>query len=192
MLLTQIKPISIDNYVNNIVRDYKQEAGGMESQQPYQSKRKSECSTIRNWKGATNFGAMGVMALFLVLVCVFDDFHFISSVWKRKWHDGDSLSFTIFNSISCWSSLRPSLIFDALGLCQPDGGSLCIAIFLMEMPFRKLILFLCGGVVCFIISCISLGLLIYNSTDSSADACYLSLMGMMNSYDAFHGVLCFD
>jgi len=97
MLLDRhIKPIHWTTMVNRqFVRDYNRACE--DSQHPINPRRKSECSTIRNWKERRTL-LPGVMALVLVFSCVLMT-PFLSSVKREKWTMEHSYTWRLSNAV---------------------------------------------------------------------------------------------
>lgn len=172
---------TLSNYANTILRDYQstlslQQAGmriSIENRNIYNPE----------LKGTTNF-VPGVMALVLLLICVL--MTSVSIVKEKESGTMEVLLVSPFNPLMVvLAKAIPYLFLSIVNLTV----ILLLSVFLLDMPINGSIglLFLVSTVL--IITALSLGLLISNSTDSQQTAMLISLMGMLLPTMMFTGFL---
>jgi len=163
---------ALTNYVNTIVSDYQRELlpeGGM----PYQIQPEIRMLYNPELKGATNF-VPGVMALVLMLVCVL--MTSVSIVREKELGTMEILLVSPFNPFMVIiAKAVPYFILSLVNLAV----ILVLSITLLEMPFNGSYLLFFAVSSLLILTALSLGLLISNSTDSQQTAMLISLMGML-------------
>lgn len=169
------------NYANVILRDYQ---ASLAPQQVGMNIR-IENRNIYNpeLKGTTNF-VPGVMALVLLLICVL--MTSVSIVKEKENGTMEVLLVSPFNPLMVvLAKAIPYLFLSMVNLTV----ILLLSVFLLDMPINGSIglLFLVSTVL--IITALSLGLLISNSTDSQQTAMLISLMGMLLPTMMFTGFL---
>jgi len=176
------KANTLTNYINNILRDYQQERVN-ESQLPYQIQPEIRMLYNPELKGATNF-VPGVMALVLVLVCVL--MTSISIVREKENGTMEILLVSPFNPfLVIISKAVPYFVLSIFNLTV----ILFLSVYFMEMPFEGSLLLFYVESSLLIITALSLGLLISNSTDSQQTAMLIALMGMMIPTMLFTGFM---
>ena len=124
-------------------------------------------------KGATNF-VPGVMAMVLLLVCVL--MTSVSIVKEKENGTMEILLVSPFQPILViLSKLTPYFVLSLINLAV----ILFLSVFLLDTPIRGNILLLVFESCIFIITALSLGLMISNITDSQQTAMFASLVGML-------------
>ncbi len=157
------------NYATNIIYDYQSQSINI----PYQITPEVRMLYNPELKGATNF-VPGVMALVLFLVCVL----MTSASIVREKENGtmEVLLVSPFHRFMViLSKVTPYFILSLVNLAI----ILILSVFLLDTPIRGSIPLLIFESCIFIITALSLGLLISNVTDSQQTAMFISLMGMM-------------
>lgn len=134
-------------------------------------------------KGATNF-VPGVMALVLLLVCVL--MTSVSIVREKELGTMEVLLVSPFNPMMVIiAKAVPYFVLSLLNLAL----IVLLSVGLLGMPFQGSVLLLFTVSSLFIITALSLGLLISNSTASQQTAMLISLMGMLIPTMMFTGFL---
>ncbi len=124
-------------------------------------------------KGATNF-VPGVLALVLMLVCVM--MTAVSIVREKEMGTMEVLLVSPFKPILVIiSKAIPYLVLSFVNLII----ILLLSVFLLDLPINGNIFLLFAESTLFIITALSLGLLISNVTNSQQTAMLISMMGMM-------------
>lgn len=163
---------TLSNYVTTIVGDYQRSllpVGGM----PYQIQPEIRMLYNPELKGATNF-VPGVMALVLMLVCVL--MTSVSIVREKELGTMEILLVSPFNPFMVIiAKAVPYFVLSLINL----GMILILSITLLEMPFNGSYFLFFAVSSLFILTALSIGLLISNSTDSQQTAMLISLMGML-------------
>jgi ABC-2 type transport system permease protein len=134
-------------------------------------------------KGTTNF-VPGVMALVLLLICVL-----MTSVSIVKEKENGTMEILLVSPFNPYkvilAKVFPYLILSIANLAI----ILLLSVFLLHLPINGSIALLVGVSIIFITTCLSLGILISNSTDSQQTAMLISLMGMLLPTMMFTGFL---
>lgn len=173
---------TLESYVNSIIRDYQMELWGDVSI-PYQITPEIRMLYNPQLKGAPNF-VPGVMALVLMLVCVM--MTSISIVREKELGTMEVLLVSPFRPLLViFSKAVPYLLLSFVNVII----ILLLSVFLLEMPINGSILLLLAESTLFIITALSLGLLISTATDSQQTAMMLSLMGMLLPTLLFSGFM---
>jgi len=134
-------------------------------------------------KGATNF-VPGVMALVLLLVCVL--MTSVSIVKEKELGTMEILLVSPFNPLLVIiAKAVPYFFLSLLNLTV----ILILSVTLLGLPIQGSLLLLYFESSLFIITALSLGLLISNSTDSQQSAMLISLMGMLLPTIMFSGFM---
>ncbi len=163
---------TLTNYASSILMDYQKEL--QEGQAQFMSI-KTDVRMIYNpeLKGTTNF-VPGVIALVLLLVCVL--MTSISIVKEKETGTMELLLVSPFNPILVvLSKAVPYFFLSLINLTV----ILILSTTLMDMPIKGSIFLLYFASSLLILTALSLGLLISNSTDSQQAAMLISLMGML-------------
>jgi ABC-2 type transport system permease protein len=163
---------TLTNFATSIILDYQQELNKNVSI-PYRIQPEIRMLYNPELKGATNF-VPGVMALVLMLVCVM--MTSVSIVREKERGTMEVLLVSPFNPfLVIISKAVPYLFLSLINLTI----ILLLSVFLLDMPINGSILLLFAESTLLIITALSMGLLISNSTDSQQAAMLISLMGMM-------------
>jgi len=173
---------TLTNYVNNIVLDYQKELSPA-NPLPYQIIPETRMLYNPELKGATNF-VPGVMALVLMLVCVL--MTSVSIVREKELGTMEVLLVSPFNPFLV--IISKAVPYFALSLVNLTV-ILLLSVFLLDMPFNGSVLLLFAESGLLILTSLSLGLLISNSTDSQQSAMLISLMGMLIPTMLFTGFM---
>ncbi|MDO8998136.1 MAG: ABC transporter permease [Bacteroidota bacterium] len=163
---------TLTNYVSNIVMNYQLELI-QNNPIPYQITPEVRMLYNPELKGATNF-VPGVMALVLMLVCVL--MTSVSIVREKEKGTMEVLLVSPFNPfLVIISKAVPYFVLSLVNLTI----ILLLSVFLLDMPFNGSIILLFTVSSLFIITSLSLGLMISNITNSEQSAMLISLMGML-------------
>lgn len=173
---------ALTNYVSSIVNDYQMDL--MKTQQiPYRIIPEFRMLYNPQLKGATNF-VPGVMSLVMMLVCVM--MTAVSIVREKELGTMEILLVSPFKPILVViSKAVPYLFLSLVNLTT----ILLLSVFLLDLPINGSILLLYAESTLFILTCLSVGLLISTKTDSQQAAMMMSLMGMMLPTLLFTGFL---
>lgn len=173
---------TIMNYATAIIRDYQQELV-QDRNVPYRIVPQTRMLYNPQLKGAPNF-VPGVMALVLMLVCVM--MTSVSIVREKELGTMEILLVSPFRPVLVLlSKAVPYLLVSLLNLVV----ILLLSVFLLELSVNGSIALLVGESILFIITSLSLGLLISTRTASQQTAMLLSLMGMMLPTMLFTGFM---
>jgi len=169
-------------YATNIIGDYQREI--MQLQQlPYQIKMETRMIYNPELKGTTNF-VPGVMALVLFLISVL--MTSVSIVREKEMGTMEVLLVSPFNTILVViSKAVPYFFLSLINLAV----ILVLSVYLLDMPIHGSILLLFAESALLIITALSLGLLISNSTASQQTAMLISLLGMLLPTIMFAGFM---
>ena len=163
---------TLTNYVSFIVNDYQQDVWKT-SNAPYRIMPELRMLYNPDLKGAPNF-VPGVMAMVLLLVCVM--MTSISIVKEKEMGTMEVLLVSPFNPfLVIVSKMVPYLFISLLNL----GIILLLSVFMLEMPIRGSLILLVAESTLFIITALSLGLLISTVTNTQQAAMSISMLGMM-------------
>lgn len=173
---------TLTNYVNAIVGDYQSEVLG-EAQLPYRINPEVHMLYNPELKGAHNF-VPGVMALVLMLVCVM--MTSISIVREKELGTMEVLLVSPFRPLLViLSKAVPYLLVSLINLTV----IVLLSIYVLGLPVNGSIVLLFAISTVFIITALSLGLLISTTTASQQTAMLLSLMGMLLPTILFSGFM---
>lgn len=173
---------ALTGYATNIIMDYQKEILG-ENKIPYQINTDVRMIYNPELKGVTNF-VPGVMALVLLLVCVL--MTSVSIVKEKENGTMEILLVSPFNPVLVIiSKAVPYFVLSLINLTI----ILILSITLMDMPIKGSIPLLYFESSLLILTALSLGLLISNSTDSQQSAMLISLMGMLMPTMMFTGFM---
>lgn len=173
---------ALSGYATNIIMDYQQEF--IQSQGlPYTINIEMRMVYNPELKSAVNF-VPGVIALILLLVCVL-----MTSVSIVKEKESGTMEVLLVSPFSplgiIISKAVPYLALSLINLTV----ILLLSIFVLGMPVNGSLLLLYAVSTLFIITALSLGLLISNSTASQQAAMLVSLMGMLVPSILFTGFM---
>jgi ABC-2 type transport system permease protein len=173
---------TLTNYVSSIIMDYQKELM-KNNATPYQIIPELRMLYNPELKGTTNF-VPGVMALVLMLVCVL--MTSVSIVREKELGTMEVLLVSPMNPfVVIIAKAVPYFLLSLLNLTI----ILLMSVYLLQMPFNGSILLLYFESSLLILTSLSLGLLISNSTESQQAAMLLSLMGMLIPTMMFTGFL---
>src|SRR5688572_13050369 len=173
---------TLTNYVSSIVADYQQE---LNANNPISMRIIPEVRMLYNpqLKGVHNF-VPGVMALVLMLVCVM--MTAISIVREKEVGTMEVLLVSPFKPIMViLSKAVPYLILSFVNVIT----ILVLSFFVFDLPIAGSIPLLLAESILFIITSLSLGLLISVKTQSQQVAMLISLMGMLLPTVLFSGFM---
>jgi ABC-2 type transport system permease protein len=173
---------TLTNYLYSIIGDYQAELMTI-NKLPYRIDAESRMLYNPELKGAHNF-VPGVMALVLMLVCVM--MTSISIVREKESGTMEILLVSPFKPILVIvSKAIPYLMVSIINLII----ILVLSVFALGLPINGSIMLLFTVSILFIITALSLGLLISTATASQQTAMLLSLMGMMLPTMLFSGFM---
>jgi ABC-2 type transport system permease protein len=173
---------TLTSYATNIIRDYETELK-QGRKVPYSITPQTRMLYNPQLKGAPNF-VPGVMALVLMLICVM--MTSISIVREKELGTMEILLVSPFRPVMVlMAKAVPYLLISLLNL----GIILLLSVFLLGLPVNGSLLLLVTESTLFIITSLSLGLLISTRTASQQTAMLLSLMGMMLPTMLFTGFM---
>jgi len=173
---------TLTNYLSSIIADYQSELN--ENQlKPYRIIPETRMLYNPQLKGVHNF-VPGVMALVLMLVCVM--MTAISIVKEKETGTMEILLVSPFKPILViLSKAVPYLILSLVNVTS----ILLLSVFVLDLPINGSIFLLFAESTLFIITCLSLGLLISVNTQSQQAAMLISLMGMLLPTILFSGFM---
>jgi ABC-2 type transport system permease protein len=163
---------TLTNYVTKIIMDFQQELL-QHNPVPYQVIPEIRMLYNPALKGSTNF-VPGVMALVLMLVCVL--MTSVSIVREKEMGTMEILLVSPINPLLV--IISKAVPYFALSLINLTV-ILLLSVYLLDMPFNGSVLLLFAESGLLIITALSLGLLVSNSTSSQQSAMLISLMGML-------------
>ena len=162
----------ISNYLSAIILDYQAEQNKL-ARLPYQIGTEIRMLYNPQLKGAPNF-VPGVMAMVLLLVCVM-----MTAIAIVKEKETGTMEVLLVSPMQpamvIISKAVPYLVLSLINL----GAILLLSVYLLDLPVKGSLLLLLAESTLFIITCLSLGILISIQTNSQQVAMLISLMGMM-------------
>lgn len=162
----------ITGYLSFIIRDYQVEQNPL-AKIPYQIIPETRMLYNPQLKGAPNF-VPGVMAMVLLLVCVM--MTAISIVKEKETGTMEVLLVSPMKpSLVIISKAVPYLILSLVNLT----AILLLSVYVLDVPIKGNLLLLLAESALFILTCLSLGILISIQTNSQEVAMLISLVGMM-------------
>jgi ABC-2 type transport system permease protein len=163
---------TLTSYATNIILSYQSELIE-ELRIPYQITTDVRMIYNPELKGATNF-VPGVMALVLLLISVL--MTSVSIVREKENGTMEVLLVSPFNTILVViSKAVPYFLLSLINLTV----ILLLSVYLLDLPIKGSVLLLFSESALLVITALSLGLLISNSTASQRTAMIISLLGMM-------------
>jgi len=163
---------TITNYLTQIVSDYNGELSG-DSSVPMQIVPEVQMLYNPELRGAPNF-VPGVMALVLMLVCTM--MTSVAIVREKEMGTMEILLVSPFKPLYIIiSKLAPNLLISVVNLIV----ILVLSDIFLDLPVKGSLLLLVAGSVLFIMTCLSIGLLLSISAKTQQAAMMGSLMGMM-------------
>ncbi len=173
---------TLTSYVSTIVSDYQKELM-QDNKFPYQIIPVTRMLYNPELKGATNF-VPGVISLVLMLICVM-----MTSVSIVREKEKGTMEILLVSPMNPFlviiAKAVPYFILSLINLTV----ILVMSVYLLDLPLNGNIGLLYFESSLFIITALSLGLLISNSTDSQQTAMLISLMGMLIPTMLFTGFL---
>jgi ABC-2 type transport system permease protein len=163
---------TISNFLTAIVMDY-QAAQNPLQRIPYRIVTETRMLYNPQLKGAPNF-VPGVMAMVLLLVCVM-----MTAIAIVKEKETGTMEVLLV------SPMKPSLILIAKAIpylllsLVNLSVIILLSVYVLDVPVKGSLLLLLGESTLFIVTCLSLGILISIQTNSQQVAMLVSLMGMM-------------
>jgi ABC-2 type transport system permease protein len=174
--------VTLTNYASTIIRDYQAELNPGNTV-PYQIRPEVRMVYNPQLKGAPNF-VPGVMALVLMLVCVM-----MTAVSIVKEKETGTMEILLV------SPMRPAMViiskaipYLALSLINVLSIVL-LSVFVLDLPVKGSLILLFAESTLFIITCLSIGILISVKTSSQQVAMLISLMGMLLPTMIFSGFM---
>jgi ABC-2 type transport system permease protein len=162
----------INNYLTAILMDYQAEQNKL-AKPPYQIVAETRMLYNPQLKGAPNF-VPGVMAMVLLLVCVM-----MTAIAIVKEKETGTMEVLLVSpmkpALVIISKAVPYLVLSLLNL----GAILLLSVYVLDVPVKGSLLLLLAESTLFIITCLTLGILISIQTNSQQVAMLISLMGMM-------------
>lgn len=173
---------TVSSYATQIIMDYQNELMQLQNL-PYQNHTEVRMIYNPELKAAVNF-VPGVMSLILLLVCVL--MTSVAIVKEKETGTMEILLVSPFNPfLIIISKAVPYLALSLINLTV----ILLLSVFVLGMPINGSVLLLYAVSTLFIITALSLGLLISNSTASQQAAMLISLMGMLVPSILFTGFM---
>lgn len=173
---------TVTNYLNSIIAEYQQQLW-QNNPLPYQIHPQVRMLYNPELKGAPTF-VPGLMALVLMLVCTL--MTSVSIVREKELGTMEVLLVSPFKPLYViLSKAVPYLALSLINLVM----ILILSVFLLDMPINGSIFLLFFESTLFIITSLSVGLIISTATDSQQTAMTLSLMGMMLPTILFTGFM---
>ncbi len=173
---------TLTNYVGSILQDYQAEQQ-MTWAIPYRITPQIKFLYNPQLKGAPNF-VPGVMALVLMLVCVM--MTAISIVKEKETGTMEILLVSPFKPLLViFSKAVPYLILSLINVTT----IILLSVFVLNLPVNGSVTLLFAESTLFIITCLSLGILISIKTKSQQIAMLISLMGMLLPTILFSGFM---
>lgn len=162
---------TVVNYASAIINDYQQEKLGR-VKMPYRIQPQIRMMYNPQLKGAYNF-VPGVMSMILLLICTM--MTSVSIVREKELGTMEVLLASPARPLKVIiAKAVPYLFLSVINICT----ILLMSYFVLELPIRGSLLLLFAESVLFIITSLSLGLLISTITDSQRTAMFVSLVGM--------------
>jgi len=162
---------TLTNYATAIILDY-QDRITQGRQIPYTIKTEQRMLYNPQLKGAYSF-VPGVMAMVLMLICTM-----MTAVTIVKEKETGTMEIMLVSPLQPFKIIVakavPYLLLSLINI----ASILLLSTFVLGVPIQGNLLLLIGEGVLFIITCLTLGLLISTSTDSQQTAMFISLTGM--------------
>jgi len=163
---------TLTNYMTAIIEDYQGQLW-QENGMPYVINSEQRMLYNPELVGAPNF-VPGVMAMVLLLICVM--MTSISIVKEKELGTLEVLLVSPFNPFMVIiSKMVPYIVVSLINVCI----ILLLSVFLLDLPMKGSLLLLFGESLLFIITALSLGLLISTITDTQQTAMTTSFLAML-------------
>lgn len=160
------------NYAGAIIGDYQQELINGQSL-PYQIKTQTRMLYNPQLKGAFNF-VPGVMAMVLMLICAM-----MTSISIVREKENGNMEVLLVSPLRPFTMIFaksiPYLLLSVLNLTS----ILLLSVYLLGLPIRGSLLLLYAESILFIMTALSLGLLISNLASSQMLAMFIALIGLL-------------
>ena len=162
---------TVTNYANAIIRDFQDDLLN-NPDYPYTIQTNVRMLYNPQLKGAFNF-VPGVMSMILLLVCTM--MTSVSIVREKELGTMEVLLASPSRpGLVITAKALPYLFLSIINICT----ILLLSVYVLELPIRGSLLLLMAESILFIITALSLGLLISIVTDSQRTAMFISLVGM--------------
>ncbi|MEP7143788.1 MAG: ABC transporter permease [Ferruginibacter sp.] len=163
---------TVTNYATNIIRDYQSDLNVLVST-PYMITPQIRMLYNPQLKGAYNF-VPGVMAMILILISAM-----MTSVAIVREKEINTMEVLLVSPLKpLLFILSKAIPYIFLSLVNVTT-ILIVSVTLLEVPINGSLLLLMGEALLFIVTAVSLGLMISNVTDSQQTALMISLMGLL-------------
>lgn len=173
---------TLTNYISSITKDYEEQLNE-NSNTLYNIVPETKMLYNPQLKGVHNY-VPGVMALVLMLVCVM--MTAISIVKEKETGTMEILLVSPFKPVMViFSKAIPYLLLSIINVAI----ILLLSVYVLELPVNGSVLLLFAESILFIITCLSLGILISVKTNSQQVAMLISLMGMLLPTMLFSGFM---
>lgn len=173
---------ALTNYISAIVLDY-QSTLNQHSPLPYRIVPETRMLYNPQLKGAPNF-VPGVMALVLMLVCVM--MTAVSIVREKELGTMEVLLVSPFRpSLVILSKAVPYLVLSLVNFTT----ILLLSVFVLDLPVKGSVALLFAESTLFIITCLSLGILISVVTNTQQTAMLIAMVGMLLPTMLFSGFM---
>ncbi|MCB0661594.1 MAG: ABC transporter permease [Saprospiraceae bacterium] len=160
------------NYASAIIGDYQQEMLEGKSL-PYKIETRTRMLYNPQLKGAFNF-VPGVMAMVLMLICAM-----MTSISIVREKENGNMEVLLVSPLKPFTLIFaksiPYLLLSILNLTS----ILLLSVFLLDLPIRGSIILLYAVSILFIMTALSLGLMISNVADSQMTAMFIALIGLL-------------
>lgn len=162
---------TITNYASAIIGDFQQRLTG-DKQLPYTIHVETRMLYNPQLKGAYSF-VPGVMSMVLMLVCTM-----MTAITIVREKETGTMEVLLVSPIKplkiIISKAIPYLLLSIINI----GSILLLSVYVLDVPIRGSLFLLVLESILFIITCLSLGLMISSITDSQQTAMFISLTGM--------------
>lgn len=173
---------TLTNYLSSIILDFQNEQN-VNSEWPYRMVPEVRMLYNPQLKGVHNF-VPGVMALVLMLVCVM--MTAISIVKEKEMGTMEILLVSPFKPLLVLlSKVIPYLMLSLINVVS----ILLLSIYVLDLPVNGSFILLFATSTLFIITCLSIGVLISVKTNTQQAAMLISMMGMMLPTILFSGFM---
>ncbi len=170
------------NYINSIVADYQAQSSARGAS-AYRIQPVVTMLYNPSLNGSMNF-VPGVIALVLMIICT--TLTSVSIAREKETGTMEILLVSPFKPI--YVILSKAVPYMVLSFCN-FIIILLLGVYVLDVPVRGNVFLLCAESILFIVSCLSLGLLISGLTSSQQTAMLISMMGMMLPTILFTGFL---
>ncbi len=173
---------TLTNYASAVLADYQRQLAG-NRELPYALQTQVRMLYNPQQKGAYSF-VPGIMAMVLMLVCTM-----MTSIAIVKEKETGTMEVLLVSPVQplmvIVTKAVPYLVLSVVNIVT----ILLLSVFVLDVPIRGSLLLLFAESILFIITCLSLGLLISTATGSQQTAMLISLMGMFLPTVMFSGFM---